>query len=153
MARIIANLKKNTVVCGNCLSIAERNPCHICADTNRDESQICVVEGSKDIIIIENTGKFKGKYHVLGGLINTIEGVKPENLNIGQLASKSARGIEEIILALPPTIEGETTSKYIQSILKKNNMKITKLARGLPMGSNLEYTDSITMMNAFDNRN
>ncbi len=150
----LKNLRKDLKICQTCFSISENNPCPICSDPSRDEKLICVVSNVQDLINIENIGKYKGLYHVLGGYIDTVENVGPEKLTIKYLIKRVEKKLpKEIVLALNPTFEGETTSKYIVQVLKKYNIKITRLARGLPTGSNLEYADAMTIVNAFENRN
>ncbi len=149
------NLKINVVRCDICRNIAAKNPCEICSDFGRDKSQICVVAKSQDIAAIEKTNAYKGLYHVLGGMLNPIQGVRMDNLNVKNLGERMKEGnIREIILALNPDIEGETTAlaliKFIRNISPK--IKITRLARGLPMGSDLEYADEVTLSSALSGR-
>jgi len=152
-AQAIAELKEKTVVCQNCLAIAETNPCSICADGKRNRSMICVVADTRDQLVIEATAQYHGLYHILGGVLNTIEGIKPEQLNIKQLLARIKKGgIKEIILALNPDLEGETTSLYLAKLLKPFKIKLTRLAKGLPMGADLEYADEITLTNALKYR-
>jgi recombination protein RecR len=134
--------------------VSESDPCPICADKNRDKALLCVVENTRDMITIESGNSYNGTYFILGGTINTIEGAGPERLNLQKLIKKvSENNIREIILALNPTVEGETTVMYISKQLKEYNVKLTRLARGLPSGSDLEYIDEITMANALKYRN
>ncbi len=152
----IKSLKDNLSVCKNCFTISEQSPCLICSDSTRTIKQICVISRPQDMISIENTKEFTGHYHVLGGEINTIEGIEPKHLTINQLIDKlKSQKIEEVLLALSPTLEGETTSMYISKLIKKyfENIKISRLAKGLPMGANLEYADNITISNAIKYRN
>lgn len=154
MAQLIAELKEKTIVCRSCLAVAEKTPCSICADNKRDNSVICVVSNTRDMLAIENTGQFKGYYHILGGVINTIEGIKPEQLNIKQLLRRiKDYGTSEVLLALNPTIEGETTAIYLAKLLKQHELRVTRLARGLPTGADLEYADEMTISNALKYRN
>ncbi|QQG52586.1 MAG: recombination protein RecR [Candidatus Falkowbacteria bacterium] len=153
LALAIKELKQKTTVCHSCLAISESSPCAICADTNRNKASLCVVENSQDLNAIESTKQFNGLYFVLGGLINTIEDVGPETLNINKLIKRiQAEDIKELILALNFTLEGETTALYLGKILK-NRIKITRLAKGLPAGSDLEYADETTLSNALKFRN
>jgi recombination protein RecR len=153
-AQAIAELKENITICQNCLAIAEKNPCHICTDEKRDKTTICVVADTRDMIAVESTKQYSGQYHILGGLINTIENIKPENLNIEKLIDRTKnKSVKEIILALSPNMEGETTSLYLTKILKNTNLKISRLAKGLPTGSDLEYADEMTLINALKYRN
>lgn len=139
--------------CQNCLSPSEKNPCEICSDIKRRDDLICLVANFQDLLAIENTKLYNGKYFILGGLINSVEETGPENLNIKQLVkeinSKLKRNQKiEVILALSPTMEGESTSLYLQNLLKNSKIKITKLARGLSTGISLEYADENTLANA-----
>lgn len=153
-AQAIAELKEKTAVCRNCLAIAEANPCAICSDAKRDLASLCLVADTRDLLAIEATGQYHGLYFILGGTINTIEGVKPEQLNLKQLAARLKQNtIKEIILAFNPDLEGETTSLYLAKFLKPRKIKITRLAKGLPMGADLEYADEITLTNALKYRN
>jgi len=153
-AQDIAELKEKTTVCRICLSYAETDPCLICADSRRDNGVLCVVSNTRDMITIESTRAYNGIYHILGGQLNAILGIKPEQLNINQLVARiKQNGIKEIILALSPNLEGETTSMHLIKLLKPLRIKITRLAKGLPMGSDLEYADEMTLANALKYRN
>lgn len=153
-AQAIAEIREKTAVCQTCLSIAELNPCRICADQKRDRSVICLAADTRDMLALESTKQYNGLYFILGGTINTIEGVKPEQLNIKALQNRlSSGGFKEIILAFNPDFEGETTAMYITKLLKPYKIKITRLAKGLPMGADLEYADEITLTNALKYRN
>jgi len=155
-AQAIAELKEKTTICQTCLAVSETNPCAICLDKNRNKKQICLVADSRDMLVVEATKQFNGLYFVLGGLLNTIAGVGPEQLNVKQLISRlKSSQIAEIILALNPNLEGETTILYIVKLIKSLNLKIkiTRLAKGLPSGSDLEYADEITLANALKYRN
>jgi recombination protein RecR len=152
IANSIYNLKQNVKVCHQCLAISESSPCSICADSSRDNAVICVVENIQDLIAIEQTKQYNGKYFVLGGLISMIDKIGPENLNISELSKKIKNGqIKEMLIALNFTLEGETTALYLQKLFK-DKIKITRLARGLPAGSDLEYADSNTLKNALQYR-
>ncbi|MDO8592762.1 MAG: recombination mediator RecR [bacterium] len=153
-AQAIAELKEKTTVCRNCLAIAEADPCGLCSDHKRDHASLCLVADTRDLLAIEATGQYHGLYFMLGGTINTIEGVKPEQLNLKPLADRLKQNkIKEIILAFNPDLEGETTSLYLAKLLKPHKIKITRLAKGLPMGADLEYADEITLTNALKYRN
>jgi recombination protein RecR len=153
-AQAIAEVKEKTTVCQTCLAIAESNPCRICSNQKRNHSVICLVADTRDMLAIEATKQYSGIYHILGGVINTIEGVKPDQLNIKALLNNlKQNNAKEIILAFNPDLEGETTSMYIGKLLKPNKLKITRLAKGLPMGADLEYADEITLANALKYRN
>jgi len=149
----ILNLKKDIIICKNCLSVAEKNPCDICTDQNRDSTIVCVTANTRDMTAIESTGNFKGMYHVLGGVINAINNIGPESLTIKQLIEKIKRdNVKEVLVALNSDMEGETTSMYLAKTLKPLDIKVTRLARGLPMGSDLEYADDMTISNALKYR-
>ncbi len=157
-AHHLSELKNNIKVCASCLRISENDPCEICSDKQRDAGQICIVANLQDLISMENTNQYHGQYFVLGGLIDTINGVKPEDLNIRKLAEKINKLLKEknqleIILALSPTMEGESTALYLSKLLQNSKIKISRLARGLPMGANLEYVDEMTLGNALKYRN
>ncbi|OGF24006.1 recombination protein RecR [Candidatus Falkowbacteria bacterium RIFCSPLOWO2_12_FULL_45_13] len=153
-AQAIAELKEKTAVCRTCLSLAETNPCSICSDPKRNRSCLCLVADTRDLLAIESTKQYHGLYYCLGGVINAIEGIKPENLNLKELLSRLKPPlVKEIILAFNPDLEGETTSLYLNKLLKPYKIKITRLAKGLPMGADLEYADEITLSNALKYRN
>lgn len=155
-AQDIAKLKKETTICQTCLAYAETNPCSICSDNKRDKNLLCIISDTRDMLVIESTRKYNGLYHILGGQLNAIEGIRPEKLNIKQLERKiktTSGDIKEIILALNSNLEGETTAMYLTKLLKPSKIKITRLARGLPMGSDLEYADEMTLANALKYRN
>jgi recombination protein RecR len=153
LAEAIKELKTKTTLCASCQAITESNPCAICSSAERSSDTLCLVENTQDLLAIEATGQFSGKYFVLGGLINTINDIKPEDLNIEKLVRRiKADKIKEIILALNFTLEGETTSLYLNKLLR-DHVKITHLAKGLPAGSDLEYADETTLSNALKYRN
>lgn len=146
-------LKIDTLICSNCYAFSENEICPICADKNRQNGLLCIVENTQDLLSIEATKQYSGQYFVLGGLINTIEDVRPEHLNIEKLIKRIKAGeIKEIIIALNFTIEGETTTLYLKKILKKYPIKISRLAKGLPAGSDLEYADEMTLATALNYR-
>lgn len=142
----ILDLRKNIKYCKSCHSISDEETCGICNSTKRDESVVCIVEGTKDVMVVENTNQYFGKYHVLGGIISPIDGIGPSELNIQSLISRVKTGaIKEIILALSPTMEGDTTAFYLTKKLKEYNLKISSIARGIPIGGELEYADEVTL--------
>lgn len=146
LSQSLLDLKRNTMFCKNCNNISDAEVCDICNSFKRDKSLICVVEDTKDVIAIENTAQYNGLYFVLGGVISPINGIGPIDLKIDQFFEKfPSNEIKEIILALSPTIDGDTTAFYIAKNLKKFEIKITTIARGIPVGSELEYTDEITL--------
>jgi recombination protein RecR len=153
LAQAIAELKEKTTVCASCRGFAEANPCHICADPKRQTGLLSVVADTKDMLAIESTGAYQGRYYVLGGLLDTIRGIGPDKLDFKSLVLKIEKEkAGEIILALDPNIEGETTSLYIAKLLKGKGVNITRLAKGLPSGAELEYADEATLTNAIKNR-
>ncbi len=147
-ASALKDLKTKTTVCASCQVISETSPCAICRDSARQKDLLCVVENTQDLAALEATGQYSGKYFVLGGLINTINEVRPQDLKIERLAKKiKEEKIKELILALNFTLEGETTALYLNKLLK-DHLKITRLAKGLPAGSDLEYADETTLASA-----
>jgi recombination protein RecR len=151
----LANLKANTAFCQECFNITEagRERCEICESTKRDGSIICIVEEALDVLAIERTSGFHGKYHVLQGVLNPIEGIGPDDLKIKQLVARVARGgVKEIILATNPSMEGDATAQYLQTQLKQFDVHVTRLARGLPVGGDLEYADQNTLLRALSGR-
>jgi len=139
--------------CSICGNVAEEEQCRICRDARRDTAVICVVEESKDVVAIERTREFRGRYHVLGGAISPIEGVGPDDLRIKDLMVRLADGqITELILATDPNLEGEATATYLARLVKPMGLKVTRLASGLPVGGDLEYADEVTLGRAFEGR-
>ena len=154
LAEAILELKSKNITCSNCNTIAESNPCPICSDSRRNQKTICIISDARDLMTIEATGLYGGRYFVLNGELNQFENIGPDQLNAEPLLNKlKNNGIEEVILALNPTIEGETTAMYLIKLIKPLGKKITRLAKGLPMGANLEYVDELTLTNAFKFRN
>ncbi|TSC95630.1 MAG: recombination protein RecR [Parcubacteria group bacterium Athens1014_10] len=148
-------LREKITLCSQCFNFSEKNPCFTCANPKRNHSMICVVAEPQDIAVLEKTKEYQGVYFVLGGLLNSIRGITPEKLRIKQLIKKiSLRQppVKEIILALNPNLEGESTVLYLTKLLKTREIKITRLAQGLPMGSELEYADEVTLSNALKGR-
>lgn len=153
-AQAIAELKEKTTICRQCFSVSDNDPCSICTDEKRNKNIIAVIANTRDMLAVENAKVFKGRYHVLGGLIDPINNIEPKNLKIEELIKKINQDKpQEILLALNPTIEGETTSLYLIKRLKESKIKISRLARGLSIGSNLEYADEMTLANAIKFRN
>lgn len=149
----LIHLKDNIKFCSNCYNISSTEICSICNNPKRDSSTICVVEEVSDVIAIENTNEFSGKYHVIGGVLSPLSGVGVEDLKIKELIERlKSEEVKEIILALNPDTEGETTSLYLAKLLKPLNIKVTRLARGLPIGGDLEFTDEATIGRAVLNR-
>ncbi|GAB3536620.1 recombination mediator RecR [Arthrobacter tecti] len=149
----IVTVKERVKFCTICGNVAEQETCGICRDPRRDPTAICVVEESKDVIAVERTRSFRGKYHVLGGSINPIAGIGPDQLRIRELLSRlSDDEVQEIIIATDPNLEGEATATYLVRMLKTIGIKVTRLASGLPVGGDLEYADEITLGRAFEGR-
>jgi len=148
----MANLKTNLQYCANCHNYAEQKLCNICSNPKRDPNIICVIEQPLDVVAIEKTS-FSGLYHILHGALAPIEGIGPEHLTLDNLRQRIADNpIEEIVIATNPSLEGEATAIYIQNMFKNNQIKITRLAQGLPIGADLEYADEITLSKAFEGR-
>jgi recombination protein RecR len=153
LADAVLGIKENLRFCSVCLNITDTDPCGICADGTRDVSKVCVVEEPIDIMPLERTRKFRGLYHVLHGVISPSDGVKPEDLRIRELLERLGKtGITEVILATNPNVEGEATSMYIQRLISPLGIRVTRLARGLPFGGDLEYADDVTLSRALEGR-
>jgi len=145
--------KKNIKYCEKCGNLSEEDLCVICKDTTRDNNILCVVEESKNIILFEKIGTFNGKYHVLGGLISPLDGINPEDINISSLIKRiKDEEIKEVILAVKPTVEGETTALYIRKLLEGTDVVISKIAHGIPMGADIDYIDPLTLEIALSER-
>lgn len=153
LANALIDFKKNIRYCESCGCLTDMDICDICSNNERDKSTICVVEDSKNVFFIEKTKKYNGLYHVLNGVISPIEGKNPEDLNLYSLINNRIdKNVKEVIIALNPSIEGEVTSLYIQKILEKYNVKVSRLSYGIPMGSDIEYLDPIMISKAWDDR-
>ncbi len=152
LAESILRVKKNIRFCSQCSNITEQDPCAICSDPTRNRKQICVVEDPTGIMMIEKTNEYRGLYQVLGGVISPLDGVGPEDLNIKQLLNRLTGEVEEVILALNPSTEGEATGIYLSRLIKPLGIKITRLARGVPLGSTLEFVDELTLGKALKSR-
>ncbi len=153
LAQAIIELKEKTVLCSVCQNVTESDPCNVCRDDARDRSLICVVEEPLDILAVERTRGFHGLYHVLHGVISPMDGVGPEDLKVNELLTRLRGGsVTEVIMATNPNLEGEATSMYISRLLTPMGIRVTRLARGLPMGSDLEYADEVTLSRALENR-
>ncbi|MFC1485149.1 recombination mediator RecR [bacterium] len=152
-ANNLVKVKDNISYCGICGSITEQDPCAICINENRSKSTICVVEEPNDVWAIEKTNEFKGNYHVLGGVISPLDNISPDDLRIKELLERvKTKNINEVILATNPTVTGEATAIYLSKILKPLAIKITRIAHGIPIGSDLEYTDGLTIAKALEGR-
>jgi recombination protein RecR len=153
LADAIATLKENIVYCSRCQNLSQTDPCVICSDPGRDQHLVCVVEDPLDVVAIERTGVYKGLYHVLHGVINPVEGIGPEDLRVGSLLERLEREpVEEILIATNPNMEGEATAMYLARLLHPKGVRITRLARGLPVGGDLEYADEVTLSRALEGR-
>lgn len=149
----VANLKKGVVFCSTCHNMAETDPCNVCSDSGRDHKIICVVEESLDALALDQTGSYKGLYHILGGVLDPLEGIGADQLNISSLIERVKNGqVQEVILATNPSLEGETTAMHIMGMLRPLQVKVTRLARGLPIGGDIEYADEITISRAMEGR-
>ncbi len=153
LSEAIKDVKEKLKYCSICNNITDIDPCKICSDEKRDGSLLCVVEEPYNVSAIEKTEKYKGKYHVLLGTISPLQGKGPENIKIGELVKRIEReGIKEVIIATNPTVEGEATSHYIIQILKPFNIKLTRLAIGIPVGSDIDFADQVTIARALEGR-
>ena len=149
----IINAKKNLKYCSKCYNISDTDPCTICGNPKRDQSQICVVEDVRDIIAMERTHEFKGVYHVLHGSISPMNGLGPEDIKIKELLARLMDGqVKEVILATNPRVEGEATAMYLSKLIKPLGVSVTRIAHGIPVGGDLEYTDEITLTKALEGR-
>ncbi|HET6652720.1 MAG TPA: recombination mediator RecR [Nocardioides sp.] len=153
LAQVLVEVKERVKFCSVCGNVAEEDTCRICRDPRRDPAVICVVEESKDVVAVERTREFRGRYHVLGGAISPIEGIGPDELRIRELMTRLADGVvTEVILATDPNLEGEATATYLTRLLKPMGLRVTRLASGLPVGGDLEYADEVTLGRAFEGR-
>ena len=149
----IINAKKNLKYCSKCYNISDTDPCNICSNPKRDQDTICVVEDVRDIIAMERTHEFKGVYHVLHGSISPMNGIGPDDIKIKELLSRLMDGnVKEVILATNPRVEGEATAMYLSKLIKPLGVKVTRIAHGIPVGGDLEYTDEITLTKALEGR-
>lgn len=156
LAEAIFELKKSIKTCSICFNITDDDPCGICSSHKRSPAGICVVEEPKDVYVIEKTNEFKGRYHVLGGVISPLDSIGPNDIRIRELLARvngNEETIEEVILALNPDAEGEATAYYINKLMQPLGIKVTRIAHGIPMGSELEYVDEATLCRAFSGRN
>ena len=151
LAKSIINVKELIHECPTCHNISDTSSCSICSDTKRDSSLLCVVEDTTDLVVFEKTNHFRGKYHVLGGVLSPLDGIGPEDLNFDTLLER-VNGEEEVIIATNSSAEGETTALYLAKLLKDYNVKVTRLASGIPVGGELEYTDEATLVSALEGR-
>ena len=151
LAKAIMDVIEQIHECPICHNISDTSPCSICSDAKRDPLLLCVVEDTADLIVFEKTNHFRGKYHVLGGVLSPLDGIGPEDLHFDTLLER-INGEEEVIIATNPNAEGETTALYLAKLLKEHNIKVTRLASGIPVGGDLEYTDEATLVSALEGR-
>jgi recombination protein RecR len=153
LAKALVNVKDKVRYCSICSNITENDPCLICSDSRRDRHSICVVEEPTDVLALEKTNEFKGLYHVLGGALSPLDGIGPDDLRVSELLRRlEGAQIEEVILALNPNVEGEATTLYLSKLLKPLGVKVTRIARGLPVGTSLEFADEATLSRALEGR-
>jgi recombination protein RecR len=153
LAAAVVEMRERIRSCSRCFNVAAEEECAICRDPKRDQSALCVIERAQDIGVVERTQEFKGRYHVLGGALSPIGGVGPAQLHIAELEKRvDAEGVREVIVATNPTLEGDATALYLARVLKPHGVKVTRLAMGLPVGSDLDYADELTLGRALSNR-
>ena len=153
LAQAVVELKEKIIFCSTCQNVTENDPCGICAAPQRDQSTICVVEEPLDILALERTHGYRGLYHVLHGVISPVDGVGPEDLKLNELVARLRNGaVQEVIMATNPNLEGEATAMYVSRLLSPLDVRVTRLARGLPMGADLEYADDLTLARALEYR-
>ena len=154
LAEAIRRVRGRVTACASCGNLSEDDPCPICRDPRRDATLLCVVEESADVGAIERAGRYRGRYHVLGGRLSPLEGVGPDQLHFAQLVARvsNGSGVREVIVATNPSMEGEATATYLQQLLKPTGVRVTRIARGLPVGGDLEYADAVTIAQALTAR-
>jgi recombination protein RecR len=153
LADAIARVKKETVLCEHCFDLTDQSPCEICRDERRDPSIVCVVEEPADLVAIERSGRYAGRYHVLGGAFAPIDGVGPKELRIAELEARvRAGGIQEVVLATNPNAEGDATAHFLSDLLRSTGVRLTRIAYGMPLGGDLEYADHVTVGICIENR-
>lgn len=153
LAEVLVSARKQIVECDECGGLAEKSPCAICLNPSRDEQLICVVERAVDILNVEKSGSFRGKYHVLGGKVSPMNGIGPEELRFNELEKRLISGeVKEVIIALGTDVEGDATSHYLAKRLSKQNVEVSRIAHGLPAGSGLEFADELTLSHALEGR-
>lgn len=146
-------VKERIVSCGRCFNITDEDPCRICADPRRDDRLLCVVEEPNDLLAMERTGEFRGRYHVLLGALSPLDGIGPDDIKVRELLARlEAGGVSEVILATNPNVEGEATALYLARLLRPLGVRVTRIARGLPVGGDLEYADQVTLSKALEGR-
>ncbi|MDZ7346428.1 MAG: recombination mediator RecR [candidate division KSB1 bacterium] len=152
LAEALIELKKKVIHCSICFNITESDPCSICTGGKRDRSMICVVEEANDVLALEKTGGYNGLYHVLGGSLSPLDGIGPDDLRIKELLARIDETVKEVILATNPDTDGEATALYLARLLKPMNVRVSRIARGIPVGADLEYADEITLTRAIEGR-
>jgi recombination protein RecR len=153
LARMILEVKKKTGTCSQCFNITESDPCRLCSDEERDGGLLCVVEEANDLAALEKSGAYRGLYHVLGGSLSPLEGIGPEELRVKELMKRLQSGsFREVILGTNPSIEGEATALYLERLIREADVTVSRLARGIPVGGELEYLDAVTLAKAIENR-
>jgi len=152
LAKALVDIKDKAKYCSICFNISETDPCPICSSNSRNKSMICVVEEANDVVALEKTGEFRGLYHVLGGSLSPLDGIGPEDLKIKELLQRLNNEVNEVIIATNPDTEGEATAIYLSRLIKPLGIKITRIARGIPVGTDIEYADEITLSRAIEGR-
>jgi recombination protein RecR len=153
LSAALTALKTRIVHCSRCFNVTEEDPCRICSDPARDARSLCVIEEPNDLLAVERTGEFKGRYHVLMGALSPLDGIGPEDIRVRELLHRlDGETVDEVILATNPSVEGEATAIYLAKLLKPLGLRITRIARGLPVGGDLEYADEVTLSKALEGR-
>jgi len=153
LSEAITRVKSQIVHCGNCFNVTDEDPCRVCRDPARDARALCVVEEPNDLLAMERTGEFRGRYHVLLGALSPLDGIGPEDLRVRELLARLEKEpVEEVILATNPNVEGEATAIYLAKLIKPLGIRVTRIARGLPVGGDLEYADEVTLSKALEGR-
>jgi len=152
LARAIDDVKNKVTHCSECFNLTENDPCDICSDAKRDRTVICVVENPSDVNALEKAGIFRGLYHVLGGALSPLDNIGPDEIRLRELFGRLDEGVREVVMATNPTVEGEATATFLAQELADRNIRVTRIARGLPVGSDLELADKVTLSRAFEGR-
>jgi recombination protein RecR len=153
LARAILQVKEKIRLCSQCFNLTDQDPCRICQDPRRNSEILCVVSGPEDLMALEKSGSYRGQYHVLHGVLSPLEGVGPQDLRVRELLSRlQGEKVKEVILATNPSVEGEATAQYLAQMIKPLNLRVTRIARGVPMGGDLQYIDEVTLSKSIENR-